>query len=125
MTRCSWRSIILLVVIASACGKALPGLDNIDLVSWKGDRNGCGGKRNGMRDNLASQKEKLLSLSEDDIVALLGKPDQNELYKRNQKFYYYFLEPSPDCQADGDVHPLKLVVRFNAVGLANEVRLER
>lgn len=125
MIRCSWRSLILLVTIASACGKALPVLDNIDQVSWKDDKNGCSGKRMEMQDNFASQKDKLLSLSEDDIVALLGKPDQNELAKRNQKFYYYFLEPSGDCHADGDDHPLKLVVRFNAVGLAKEVRLER
>ena len=77
-----------------------------------------------MKDALVSQKDKLLALSELDIVDLLGKPDEQELYKRNQKFYYYFIEPSPECSLPSEGASLRLVIRFNAMGLAKEIVTE-
>jgi outer membrane protein assembly factor BamE (lipoprotein component of BamABCDE complex) len=72
--------------------------------------------------DLISQKEELKGLSEDDIIELLGRPDRNELYKRNQKFYYYDLEPGKPC--DSTAHNQQLILRFNAMGLAKEVAIE-
>jgi outer membrane protein assembly factor BamE (lipoprotein component of BamABCDE complex) len=78
-----------------------------------------------MSSAIEMQSKKLLALSEQEIVTLLGKPDENELYKRNQKFYYYFLEPSKQCSDTlGENDPQKLVIRFNAIGLAKEVSIE-
>ena len=77
-----------------------------------------------MKEAILSQKEKLLALSELDIVDLLGKPDQEELYKRNQKFYYYFIEPSEECNLGSQEKSLRLVIRFNAMGLAKEIVTE-
>lgn len=77
-----------------------------------------------MADTLLAQRQKMLALDELDIVRILGKPDRKELYRRNQKFYHYFLEPSPDCKG-GDSVAMKLVIRFNAVGLAKEILIER
>jgi outer membrane protein assembly factor BamE (lipoprotein component of BamABCDE complex) len=71
---------------------------------------------------LQEQKNKLQGLTEMQIIALLGRPDQNELYSRNQKFYYYSLEPGKACGQN--IEPKRLSVRFNAVGRANEVELE-
>lgn len=58
-----------------------------------------------------------------EVVTLMGKPDQNELYKRNQKFYYYYLTPGPACSTP-DSAATRLVLRFNAIGLAREVSIE-
>jgi hypothetical protein len=58
------------------------------------------------------------------VVELLGRPDQNELYTRNQKFYYYFIQPAPDCGGSKDSISSRLVIRFNAMGLAKEVSVE-
>ena len=78
-----------------------------------------------MSSALRSQSQKLLALSEQEIISLLGKPDENELFKRNQKFYYYFLEPSNACNLTSTENdPEKLVIRFNAIGLAKEVSVE-
>jgi len=69
------------------------------------------------------QREKLLALDEMAIVKLLGRPDEQEIYKRNQKFYYYYVKPGSQCESmTGDTE--KLVIRFNAVGLAKEINLE-
>lgn len=117
-----WLSVVLLVIIS--CGKPVPKLEGFDQQLWKNDRNACLGKRIVFEETLRKEKQKLLSLSEMQIVDVLGRPDQNELYKRNQKFYTYFLEPAPMCKGDSTAQPKKLIVRFNAMGLAKEVNIE-
>jgi len=73
---------------------------------------------------LESEKDKLLALTEMEIIDILGRPDQNELSKRNQKFYYYYINPGPACKATSDAPAKKLSIRFNAMGLAKEVAIE-
>jgi hypothetical protein len=113
-----------MLFILYSCGPSLPHLEGVDGLAWKNDRNACKGERAKMIDSLLSQKEKLLALSELDIVDVLGKPDRQELYKRNQKFYYYFVMPSQDCNLPTSSSSLQLVIRFNAMGLAKEVVTE-
>lgn len=123
MRRFRWLNMLLISLIVFSCGKSLPELEGIDIQTWKSDRNGCSSKRLQMRDAIQKEKNKLLSLDELAIIQLLGKPDRNELYKRNQKFYYYFLEPSELCSTRVS-SPGKLSIRFNAIGLAKEVVVE-
>jgi hypothetical protein len=124
MFRYAWFNLLFLAFVLCSCGKDLPELEGIDLVTWKDDKNACNGKRAGMLVSMEAEKVKLIALSEMDIVTLLGKPDQNELYKRNQKFYTYFIQPSDACNSGKGNHPKRLIIRFNAVGLAKEVSLE-
>ena len=124
MPRFVWPELLLITILVSSCGKGLPELNGIDLTIWKDDKNACSGKRLVMLKSLDKEKVKLLALSEMEIVSLLGKPDQNELYKRNQKFYTYFVQPSGVCDSNKTEHPKKLVIRFNAMGLAKEVSVE-
>ena len=112
---------IVLALTAGACGKPLPTLEGIDLKQWKDDKNGCQHFREKLINALATQKDKLKGLSEDDIIALLGRPDQNELYKRNEKFFKYFLEPGPICKSGSS--EMMLSIRFNSVGLAKEATI--
>ncbi len=105
-----------------SCERPLPTLDGIDLNQWKNDKNGCQGNRALMIKPLQAQKNKLQGLTEMQIIALLGRADQNELYKRNQKFYYYLLEPGKACGST--VEGRKLSVRFNATGRAKEIEVE-
>jgi len=125
MFKFAWPRVILLSFLLGSCGKSLPVLDGVDQLSWKKDKNACAGKRSEMIEDIQAQKEKLLALSELEIVELLGKPDQNELYKRNQKFYYYFVQPSLACDSSKADHPTRLVIRFNAMGLAKEISVEK
>ena len=124
MRRSAWHSIAIMLFVLGACGRSLPHIEGVDEAQWKDDKNGCAGRRATMADALLSQKEKLLALDELDIVDILGKPDKQELYKRNQKFYYYFIMPAPDCNVSSNDNPLRLVIRFNAMGLAKEIGTE-
>jgi hypothetical protein len=121
-----FRSLNLLFVLSIvffSCGKDLPTLTGVDATAWKDDKNGCEGRRFPMTNAIKIEKEKLLALDEGQIIKVLGRPDRNELFKRNQKFFYYFLQPAPECKL-GNANPKKLVVRFNAMGLAKEVVVE-
>ncbi len=105
------------------CSSPQTNIEGVNWEVWKNDRGACNNRRAQFHESLAAQKDKLKALSEMEIVRLLGKPDQNELYKRNQKFYYYFLTPGPDC-AQPDSAARQLIVRFNAIGLAKEISIE-
>ena len=115
--------ILLIGFLLIQCSRPVPSIENIDLKKWKEDRNACSSYRSSVAHEIQSQKEKLLALDEKQIVGLLGKPDRNELYKRNQKFYYYYITPSPDCAVTGS-RSSRLAIRFNAMGLAKEVVVE-
>jgi len=114
----------LILILTTACGKKLPELTGIDWEAWQADRNGCDGIRTPTIDTLAAQKNLLLGLTEMDIIKVLGKPDKNEPYKRNQKFFYYFLEPGEMCN-QAQASPTYLQLRFNAMGLAKEAMIQQ
>lgn len=101
----------------------MPTLENIDTSRWKEDRNGCKGDRTGMIEAIREQKNELLTLKEMQIVQLLGRPDANELYERNQKFYTYNLTPGKNCGVQDSVS-VQLEIRFNAMGIAKEVQVK-
>lgn len=61
----------------------------------------------------------MLAQPEPGIMAVLGKPERVELYKRNQKLFHYYLSGGPTCPA-GD-STVEVVVRFNAMGRAKEI----
>jgi hypothetical protein len=109
--------------LASGCNKPLPSFLDIDMKQWKDDKNGCNHYREKTKEAFASQKDKLLSLDESQVAQLLGKPDQTELYRRNQKFYKYYLEPSFKCDPSKE-NAQKLVIRFNGMRVAKEMEIE-
>ena len=113
----------LCILICLSCGKPLPHLEGINREGWAQDRNACNSVRASMRRAIDAEKEKLLALSQTQIVTLLGKPDENELSSRNQKFFYYYIVPAAGCGGDDSV-AARLVIRFNAMGLAKEVAIE-
>ena len=55
------------------------------------------------------------------IIKLLGTPERNELFQRNQKFFIYNITPSSVCRSEYREEKLFLFIRFNAVGLSQEV----
>jgi hypothetical protein len=118
-----WLSLSLFFLLFTSCGKPLPEWSGIEMEKWRADKNGCEGYRAANLGVLEKQLTTLEALNEMDIIEFLGKPDLNELSKRNQKIYYYHLQAGPTCSS-----PLAsartLTIRFNAVGLAKEIAIE-
>jgi hypothetical protein len=118
-----WFSVIVLILALASCRKSLPNLDGIDKNAWRSDKNGCKGDRLALKAALKSQAAKLKALTETEIVSLLGSPDGTELSTRNQKFYYYSISPAAGCKGVKS-DSSRLVIRFNAMGLAKNVNIE-
>lgn len=116
-------SVLFFTLTFVGCSKSLPELNDLDLNTWKKDKRACGEYRSNNIEAIRSQKEKLLALKESQIIELLGRPDLNELYKRNQKFFYYNLQPDSTC-TNFVSNAARLTIRFNAMGLAKEVAIE-
>lgn len=114
-------SLFLCLGLLTGC-QEIPTLQNFDAKSWQQDRLGCQGKREQLIESLANQTDKLKGLGQNQIIELLGKPDLQELHKRNQKFYLYFYKKGPQC--DGQMSYPKgqaISIRFNALDRANEI----
>ncbi|HAI76133.1 MAG TPA: hypothetical protein DCM08_07775 [Microscillaceae bacterium] len=114
-------SLFLCLGLLTSC-QDTPALQNFDAKLWQQDRLGCQGKREKLIESLANQADKLKGLGQNQIIELLGKPDLQELHKRNQKFYLYFYKKGTQC--DGQMSYPKgqaISIRFNALDRANEI----
>jgi len=121
-----YLSLIFLLIIS--CNSFIE-IDNFSSEEWKSDRNGCLKIRESMAQSILAQKNQLLGQSEHSILKLLGRPDKNELYRRQQKFYIYYIEPGPLCKETSQASQASqasdfatyLSLRFNATGVVKEV----
>lgn len=104
---------ILFLILTFSCSST-PEIAGFDSTRWKADTKGCMGIRAEMVQT-ASLEETLIGISESDIVELMGRPDENNLYKRNQKFYIYYLGTCEDT-AQGPY----LQLRFSATNVTRE-----
>lgn len=114
---------ILAIVITlqlTFCNKKKRKIDKFDSDTWVADQYGCEGDRLVLMDDLLKVKFRLRGMKMGEIEDVLGKPEGIELYKRDQKYYIYYMEPNENCGVEKE-NPLKLYVRFSAVGIANEL----
>jgi hypothetical protein len=81
-----------------SCAKSID-LEGFDVKTWMEDKGGCGGERKKLTGELIKIKKKFKGHTSEDIVATLGRPDREDLYSRNQKFYYYYIEPGIHCES--------------------------
>lgn len=112
---------VLTICFLAACTKKAD-LGDFDEERWKNDPNGCLGERSQMVDQIREAKPKLLGLYQKSVIKVLGRPEQEELYKRSQTYYIYAIDPSEDCSDPHD-DPRFLRIRFTSLGIANEVNI--
>ena len=100
--------------------KRKKSIENFDSDAWVEDQFGCGGDRLALMNDFLKVKFKLRGKKTSEIEDILGQPEGIELFKRDQKYYIYYMEPNENCESGAKEKPLKLYVRFSAVGIANE-----
>ncbi len=111
--------------VASSCS---PKMDsgNIDLENWKNDRYGCKGLRIQDVEELRRIKNDFLGKDNQGLIKTFGRPDRVELVDRSQSFFFYFLEPSGQCEGvKVEKEPLKVLFRLNAISKISEVTITR
>lgn len=118
--------LVALILLFSCSSKPLE-IEGFNDYVWMRDRYGCASQRAVMLDPLMEAKSKIMGLREAEVLRLLGKPDEQEIYSRNQKFLIYFLEPNKKCEAPEDTEATAkaLNIRLNAIGVANEMYISK
>lgn len=106
----------------AACGTNK--IENFDTEKWKKDPKGCKSERLPLVEILESQKDKLMGLSQSQVVNLLGKPDAQELLKRNAKTFTYYLQAGSQC-GEGQQEGIALKIHFGALNYVSEVSRNR
>lgn len=88
---------------------------------WQNSLSSCTDSRVEMARLLVTHQNELLGSGETSIKALLGAPNEHELYLRTQKFFYYNLTPGDTCENVSK--PLRLSILFDALDRAKEVMI--
>lgn len=116
----TFACLLLLAGLTFSCTSNIE-INGFSSEKWKSDRNGCMDLRQEYSHMLLGSRDKILGKSEHAVLSLLGRPDKNELYRRQQKFYIYYLEPGPACDSSLAQDSISyLSIRFNATGIAKE-----
>lgn len=115
-------AVLTIILALAGCGHALPQLPNFDAATWRADPYACRNLRRKAVPILALNKEKLYESRANDVTALLGQPDEEELRAGTEKVYYYYLEPGTQCQLPHVRSGAAcLSLRFGPLGTVTEV----
>ena len=88
---------VWLLVLLTGCGHALPPLPGFEPAGWRADAYGCRGRRAALLPALLKARDQLYLTRADDITALLGQPDEEELREGTEKVYIYYIVPGTQC----------------------------
>ncbi|WPR77436.1 hypothetical protein [Algoriphagus sp. NG3] len=95
---------------------------SMDMKSWKADRYGCKGLRIQDLEEFERIKHTFLGVDNQALIKTFGRPDRVELVDKSQSFFFYFLEPSGDCEGvESEKEPLRVLFRLNAISKVSEV----
>ena len=106
----------------AGCGHALPQIPGFDAAAWRADPYACRNQRRAAVPALLRVREQLYETRANDVNALLGPPDEEELRANTEKVYYYYLESGTQCAA-GHVRSAapRISLRFGPLGTVTEV----
>lgn len=112
------------VFLLTACQKNEVKLDNFDKTLWQNDSKGCQNIRWQMLASLEKQKDKLLGLSQEKVTEILGKPDRQDLQKRNAKRFVYYVSEGSQCGSNKS-EGVALILQFGALNYVSEIYRNR
>lgn len=108
--------------LTGSCGHALREVPGFDAANWRSDPYACRNLRRASVPALLKAKELLYEARANDVTALLGPPDEEELRAGTEKVYYYYLEPGTQCEArHARSGAAALSLRFGPIGTVTEV----
>lgn len=107
----------------SSCSGPLDA-GKVNLEKWKSDRYGCKGLRMQELEAFDAVKHSFLGADNQALIKTFGRPDRVELVDNSQSFFFYFIEPSGDCEGvESEKEPLRVLFRMNAISKVSEVTI--
>lgn len=110
-----------LTLIITGCLKKVE-IKDFDTDLWASDPKGCQNIRPQLIDKININKKQILGLYQKDVLKIFGQPEEQELYKRSQTYYVYYLDAAETCKMPIE-NPRKLYIRFTSLGIANELTI--
>ena len=101
-----------------------PDIAGLNYEKWELDKYGCEGDRMDMVRLVIENKDKFLRFRQNQIIDILGKPDNLTLYDRGQTIYFYYIMYHPNCpdvSYRAEEERVKLEIRFDALNRSKEV----
>ncbi len=125
-------TLFLVILLSFSACKNTPKLENFDQSVWKKDKNACLNNREKMVQSIENQKDKILGISQMQVIDLLGSPDYQQLQDRQQKFFYYYFQTGAQCNKstqkstknaskNAEINGNAIRVRFSALNAVSEV----
>jgi hypothetical protein len=112
----------MIFILIGCSSKLDTGSMNMD--EWKKDRYGCKGLRIKEVNELKRLRTSFLGKNNQALIKTFGRPDRVELVDKSQSYFYYFLEPTEDCESiKAAEKPMKLSFRLNAISKVSEVTI--
>jgi hypothetical protein len=112
-------------MLLSGCGHALSSIPGFEAAAWRADPYACRNQRAALLPPLLAARAQLYEARADDVNALLGPPDEEELQAQTEKIYCYYLVAGPQC---GPRHPRssapRLRLHFGPLGTVTEVQAD-
>ena len=118
------KKIALSLCILTSCKTASPNIDDLDYEKWALDKFGCSGERMKMVRLLVENKEEFFRYRQNQIIDILGKPDNLTLYERGQTIYFYYIKYHPNCPNvpyRAEEERINLELRFDALNRSKEL----
>jgi hypothetical protein len=115
---------ILIGYYISYYNKKAPEIKGMNYSLWKNDKYGCKSDRENLVDLIISNRDKFLKYNQNQIINILGKPENQTLYERGQKFFYYYVKYHPECDKKNalpEEEQIKLEIRFDALNRSKEI----
>ena len=116
--------IALSLLFVTSCNTPRPDIGGLDYKKWELDKFGCNGDRMKMVRLITENKEKFFRYRQNQIIDILGKPDNLTLYERGQTIYFYYIMFHPNCSEvpyRAEEERVKLEIRFDALNRSKEI----
>ena len=115
---------ILIGYYISYYNKKAPEIKGMNYSLWKNDKYGGKSDRENLVDLIISNRDKFLKYNQTQIINILGKPENQTLFERGQKFFYYYVKYHPECDKKNalpEEEQIKLEIRFDALNRSKEI----
>lgn len=112
---------VLSLALLSSCGVP-EEFQAFNSKAWKEDRYACKGQRAELVDDFEQIRKDLYGQKEYVVRNLLGKPDQEELLKRSERIYYYYIETGDQCADRTKMSGAnRIELRLNSLAKVSEI----
>ena len=101
-----------------SCSTSLPEIEGMDYEAWVTDKYGCSSKRIELVSLIDLNSEKFLRYNQNEMIDILGRPENQTLFTRSQTIFYYYIRHNPNCTSQETMQEddqIKLEIRFDAL----------